>query len=69
MLTFYNLFINIFSLVQSCIQPSEYFVIYTDLSSGARCLMFGRTLRLLPFFMCTNSEGSGETALMHSRLP
>ena len=24
--------------------------------------MFGRTLRLLPFFMCANSEGSGETA-------
>ena len=28
-------------------------------SSGARCLNFGRTLRLLPYFMCTNSEGSG----------
>ena len=32
-------------------------------SSGARCL-FGRTLRLLPHFMCANSEGSGETARM-----
>ena len=31
-------------------------------SSGARCLIFGRTLRLLPYFMCANSEGSGETA-------
>ena len=29
-------------------------------SSGARCLMFCRTLRLLPYFMCANSEGSGE---------
>ena len=25
---------------------------------------FGRTLRVLPFFMCANSEGSGETARM-----
>ena len=33
-------------------------------SSGARCLIFGRTLRLLPYFMCANSEGSGETAQM-----
>ena len=31
-------------------------------SSGARCLIFGQTLRLLPYFMCANSEGSGETA-------
>ena len=31
-------------------------------SSGARCLIFGRTLRLLPYFMCANSKGSGETA-------
>ena len=33
-------------------------------SSGARCLVFGRTLRLLPYFKCANSEGSGETAWM-----
>ena len=35
-------------------------------SSGATCrsLIFGRTLRLLPYFMCANSEGSGETARM-----
>ena len=33
-------------------------------SSGARCLIFGGTLRLLPYFMCVNSEGSGETAQM-----
>ena len=31
-------------------------------SSRARCLIFGRTLRLLPYFMCANSEVSGETA-------
>ena len=31
-------------------------------SSGARCLIFGRTLHLLPYFMCANSEGSGKTA-------
>ena len=37
-------------------------------SSGARCLIFGRTLRLLPYFMCANSEGSDGTARMH-RLP
>ena len=34
-------------------------------SSGARCLMFGLTLRLLLYFMCANSEHSGETAQMH----
>ena len=34
-------------------------------SSGARCVIFGLTLRLLPYFMCANSEGSGETARMH----
>ena len=28
---------------------------------GSRCLIFGRTLRLLPYFMCANSEGSDET--------
>ena len=32
--------------------------------SGAKCLISGRTLRLLPYFMCANSEGSGETAWM-----
>ena len=31
----------------------------------ARYLMFGPTLSLLPFFMCVNSEGSGETERMH----
>ena len=31
---------------------------------GARCLIFDRTLRLPPYFMCANSEGSGETARM-----
>ena len=33
-------------------------------SSGARCQIFGRILRLLSYFMCANSEGSGETARM-----
>ena len=33
-------------------------------SSGARCLIFGRNLRLLPYVMCANSEGSGETVRM-----
>ena len=33
-------------------------------SSGYRCLIFGWTLRLLPYFMSANSEGSGETARM-----
>ena len=31
-------------------------------SSGAKCLIFGWTLRLFPYFMCANSEGSGEIA-------
>ena len=31
-------------------------------SSGARCSIFGQTICLLPYFMCANSEGSGETA-------
>ena len=30
----------------------------------ARRLIFGRTLRLLPHFMCANSEGSGESTRM-----
>ena len=33
-------------------------------SSGAGCLIFGRTLPLLPYFMCANSEGSDEDARM-----
>ena len=33
-------------------------------STGARCLIFGWTLRRFPYFMCVNSEGSGETAWM-----
>ena len=33
-------------------------------SSGARCLIFGLTLRLLPYFMFANSNGFGETARM-----
>ena len=32
--------------------------------SGARCLIFGRTLRLLPYLKCANSEGYGETVQM-----
>ena len=31
-------------------------------SSGAWCLNFGRTLRLLPYFMCANSNGSQDCA-------
>ena len=38
--------------------------VHAQPSSGARCLIFGRTLRLLAFFMYTNSKGSGETARM-----
>ena len=38
------------------------------LVSGERSLpiglLVGRTLRLLPFFMCAKSEGSGETVRM-----
>ena len=33
-------------------------------SSGARCLISDRTLHLLQYFMCVNSQGSGETAWM-----
>ena len=33
-------------------------------SSKTRCLIFCQTLRLLPYFMCANSEGSSETARM-----
>ena len=28
------------------------------------CLIFGQTICLLPYFMCANSEGSGETVWM-----
>ena len=30
---------------------------------------FGRTLHLVPYFICANSEGSGETARMPLRMP
>ena len=33
-------------------------------SSVARCLIFGQTLCLLPYFMYANNEGSGETVWM-----
>ena len=36
----------------------------TQPSSVVRCLIFGRTFRLLPFFLCANREGSGETEQM-----
>ena len=35
---------------------------------GVRCQIFGRTQRLPPYFLCANSEGSGETARKR-RLP
>ena len=37
---------------------------HAQTSSWARSLDFGRTLRLLLYFMCANSDGSGETMLM-----
>ena len=40
------------------------FVLCAHPSNGARYLVFGWTLRLLLFFMCANSEGSGETVRM-----
>ena len=33
-------------------------------SSGARYLIFGRTLRLFPYFICAHSKGSGNTVRM-----
>ena len=33
-------------------------------SSRARCLIFGQTIHLLPFYMCVNSEWSDKTAQM-----
>ena len=33
---------------------------------GARCQIFGRTLRLLRYLMCANSQCSGETVWMRS---
>ena len=35
-------------------------------STGATRLIFYQILRLLPYFICANSEGSGETARMRS---
>ena len=39
-------------------------IVHAQPSSGARCPIFSRTLRLLPYFVCANSKGSGETARM-----
>ena len=33
----------------------------TQLSSRGRCLKFGLSLHLCPFFVCVSSKGSGET--------
>ena len=44
---------------------NSFFEWHTQLSSEARCPIFGRTLCLLLYFMCANSEGCGETARMH----
>ena len=43
---------------------------HAQLSSEARCLMCNMCFHLLPYFMCTNSKGSDETAprLEHSLL-
>ena len=38
--------------------------VHAQPSSGTRCLIFCQSLRLLPYFMCANSEFSGETAWM-----
>ena len=35
--------------------------VHAQPSSGARCLIFGRILGLLSYFMCANSECSGKT--------
>ena len=44
---------------------NSFFNAHAQPPSGARCLGFGRTLRLLPYCMyAANSEGSGETARM-----
>ena len=39
-------------------------ILQTHMRSHPRGLIFGRTLRLFPYFMCANREGSGETALV-----
>ena len=38
--------------------------VHVQPSTGARYLIFGWTFRLLPYFMCANSEGSGKTVRM-----
>ena len=43
---------------------NSFFKVHTQPSNGVRCLIFGRTLYLLPYFMCANSEGSDESARM-----
>ena len=47
------------SSIEPCHEILALFVL-----AHAGCLIFGRTLRLFPYFMCVNSEGSGETARM-----
>ena len=57
------------SLFEPCHEITVLFVLHKPIlqihmqpSNGARCLIFGQTLRLLPHFICVNSKGSGETA-------
>ena len=48
------------------LSPSVNSNMHAQLSTGATHLTFGQTLHLLPYFMCANSKGSGETAWMRS---
>ena len=68
---FLSVILSMFAIFQfeTCHETMVLFVLRTHSSnahaqpsSGARCLIFGRSLRLLPYFMCANSEGSGEDA-------
>ena len=59
-----NLYIWAISWDYGTFRPPLTHNAHAQLSSGARCLIFGRTLHLLPYFMCANSEGSCETVRM-----
>ena len=58
---------------EPCLEIMVLFVLHTPFSNAhvqpscrVKCLIFGWTLRLLPYFMCANSKGSGETARLPS---
>ena len=68
--------IGLIVIIESWLKPVHEIMFITgipqtciySLSSGARGIHFGKSLHPYPCFVCASSEGSGESAHMHSLL-